>query len=281
MATRSAAEARLDAAIRPEITMLRSRTSYPARYRPARAADGAAAGRSLRIVREHTEQAQPARVPDAGRRWDVAGGSGADAVIRQAPVGGRIYRPGQRAPFPGDPERSESARPPRGEGARATATASRVAADGCQPSVRPAGRRSADARVPAVAQPVAARPRAIRLSREGGAVTASARPAGLRLTRRGRIVVAAIGLVAALAISALAWLAVAGQAQASSHARPGVPPASGLVRVIVRPGQTLWSIAVHAEPSADPRAVIQEITDLNSLGSPAIHAGQVLWVPRG
>jgi len=111
--------------------------------------------------------------------------------------------------------------------------------------------------------------------------TTDARPAPLRLTRRGRVVVAVLGLIAALAISGLLWLAVAGQAQASSHVQPGRPGGSGMIRVVVQPGQTLWSIAVRAEPSADPRVVIQEITDANLLSSPAIHAGEVLWVPHG
>jgi len=92
--------------------------------------------------------------------------------------------------------------------------------------------------------------------------------------------VAVLGLIAALAISGLLWLAVAGQAQASSHAQPARPGGPGMIRVVVQPGQTLWSIAVRAEPSADPRVVIQEITDANLLSSPAIHAGEVLWVPH-
>jgi LysM repeat protein len=54
-----------------------------------------------------------------------------------------------------------------------------------------------------------------------------------------------------------------------------------MTRVVVRPGQTLWSIAVRAEPTADPRVVVQEIIDANSLTGPAIQAGAVLWVPRG
>lgn len=281
MGSRSAAEARLDAAIRPEITVLRSRTSYPARYRSARPAAGAIADRPLRLVRGHGEPAAPAGAAGAARRLDPAGGAGADAVTRQSADGGRISRPGSGKPHADEAERTAGPPPSRGERAAAAVTASRAVADRGRLSARPAVRRSAGARRAAVAQPVAARPESIRLSRAGGAVRASARPAAVRLTRRGRFVVAAIGLAAALAISALAWLAVAGQAQASSHVRPGGPPGSGLVRVVVRPGQTLWSIAVHAEPSADPRVIIQEITDINSLSTPAIHAGQVLWVPRG
>jgi hypothetical protein len=53
-----------------------------------------------------------------------------------------------------------------------------------------------------------------------------------------------------------------------------------MLRVVVRPGETLWSIAVRTDPAADPRAVIHEIIDDNALRGPAIQAGQVLWVPR-
>jgi len=51
--------------------------------------------------------------------------------------------------------------------------------------------------------------------------------------------------------------------------------------VVVHPGQTLWSIASHAEPTADPRVVMQQIIDLNALRGTNIEPGQHLWVPRG
>jgi len=51
--------------------------------------------------------------------------------------------------------------------------------------------------------------------------------------------------------------------------------------VVVHPGQTLWSIASQAEPTADPRVVMQQIIDLNALRGTSIEPGQRLWVPRG
>jgi LysM repeat protein len=54
-----------------------------------------------------------------------------------------------------------------------------------------------------------------------------------------------------------------------------------MTQIVVRPGQTLWSIAAAAEPSADPRIVIQQIIDANALGGNTIRAGQLLWVPKG
>jgi hypothetical protein len=87
-------------------------------------------------------------------------------------------------------------------------------------------------------------------------------------------------IVTVIAAAALLWLALANRAQASSGAgRQGSSHA--LARVVVQPGQTLWSIASKADPYADPRAVIQEIIDENQLPGTGIHPGQVLLVPRG
>jgi len=97
----------------------------------------------------------------------------------------------------------------------------------------------------------------------------------LRLTRRGRI---ALAVFAALVASAL-WLAAAGGAQATSH---GVSPRTAeknLSQIVVRPGETLWSIALHAEPGADPRVVVQRIVEINALSGQVIIPGQRIWVP--
>jgi hypothetical protein len=99
----------------------------------------------------------------------------------------------------------------------------------------------------------------------------------LRLTRRGRMVAAA---VAALLVTVLSLLA-AGGAQATNHALPPGAARQGLVQVVVRPGQSLWSVAESADPDQDTRAVIQQIVDLNGLSGDLVSAGQQLWVPRG
>jgi LysM domain len=103
----------------------------------------------------------------------------------------------------------------------------------------------------------------------------------VRLTRRGRIVVGILLTAVSLLLAALAWMAVAARAQAADG---GLPPGAvyrNLTSVVVHPGQTLWSIAAQAEPSADPRVVMQEIVDLNALPGISIEPGQRLWVPRG
>jgi hypothetical protein len=52
-------------------------------------------------------------------------------------------------------------------------------------------------------------------------------------------------------------------------------------QIVVQPGQTLWSIAVAAAPSADPRVVIPRIEEANSLGGSTVYPGETLWVPGG
>ncbi len=99
----------------------------------------------------------------------------------------------------------------------------------------------------------------------------------LRLTRRGRIVVA---VAAALLVTIISLLA-AGVAQATSHGPSPRAARQNLVQVVVRPGQTLWSVAESADPDQDTRVVVQRIVDLNSLSGPSVLAGQSLWVPRG
>jgi Tfp pilus assembly protein FimV len=89
----------------------------------------------------------------------------------------------------------------------------------------------------------------------------------------------AISLAVAAAVAVCTLLATGGAA-AASHGSPRAGY-QGMHQVVVRPGQTLWSIASAAEPTADPQTVIQQIMTANSLPGAVIHAGQVLWVPKG
>ena len=223
MGMMSAAEARLDADIRPEITVLRSRSPYPARRRPAASARretgsvaGVATGRPL-----------------------AACGDGTSALGDPSAASGQARSASGQARSAADPAVAE------------------VSGAG-QPTSAPSGEREMSTR----------RARA-------------ARPSPIRLTRRGRIVVAALAIIASAAVASVVWLAVAGQAQASGRITPTENGSQSMRRIVVKSGQTLWSLAVWAEPTADPRGVIQQIIDANSLAGPAIQPGEVLWVPRG
>ena len=94
---------------------------------------------------------------------------------------------------------------------------------------------------------------------------------GVRLTRRGRLaVVAAVGLATFGAVAQQG-----GPAESTDvvhHAK--------FRTVVVAPGQTVWDIARSISTDADPRAVVAEIEQLNSLtDAGSIRVGQPLFVP--
>ena len=98
----------------------------------------------------------------------------------------------------------------------------------------------------------------------------------VRLTRRGRLVV----VVAALLVVAAVSVVLAGAAQALGHSGGPARPGAGITKVQVQPGQNLWTLAEAHDPNADPRQVIQEILQLNSMSTDQLQPGQVLWMPR-
>ncbi len=107
----------------------------------------------------------------------------------------------------------------------------------------------------------------------------SATPAPVRLTRRGRIVLGVFVAVVVTAILTVVSLAASG-AQAANHGQPG-GGYQGMHQIVVRPGESLWSIAERAEPTADPRLVVAQIMTANSMtSSSALQAGELLWVPK-
>ena len=93
---------------------------------------------------------------------------------------------------------------------------------------------------------------------------------GIRLTRRGRAVL--IGLM--LLLAGVAGVLIAPASQAADPLRGPAPT------VVVRSGDTLWSIAARYAPSNDPFATIDEIRRLNDLPGYTIHSGQRLTFPR-
>jgi LysM repeat protein len=92
----------------------------------------------------------------------------------------------------------------------------------------------------------------------------------VRLTRRGRVVVLVLLLV-------LAGFAVAVAASASRAAVTSRPAPTA----VVRPGDSLWSVAVRHVPGSDPFAAIEEIRRLNGLSDYTVHPGQTLTLPTG
>jgi hypothetical protein len=98
----------------------------------------------------------------------------------------------------------------------------------------------------------------------------------LRLTRRGRFVVTGVSAL----LVALLSMGLATAAQATRHAGPP-GPGRYITKVVVQPGQNLWSLVEAYAPNADPRQEIAQVLQLNSLTSDQIWPGQVLWLPKG
>ena len=143
--------------------------------------------------------------------------------------------------------------------------------------VRPAAPRQAAAPDRAAAPRQAAAPHRTATPRQAAAPRRAAARTPARLTRRGRLVVTAAAVLIAGAVS----MALAGMAQATGHSAATPAHArQGVTRVLVRPGQNLWSLAEKYAPDADTRLVIQEILQLNSMSTDQVQPGQVLWVPR-
>jgi LysM domain len=149
--------------------------------------------------------------------------------------------------------------PASGRGAGGQAAARPVSAGGHLQLVAASGVPAPGVAAPGVAAPGVAAP--------------------LRLTRRGRLVVGVLAAILAAVVITLVGMAAPGGAQAANHGRAGAGY-QGMRQIVVQPGQTLWSIASRAEPSADPRLVISQIMAANSMTSSAIVAGELLWVPK-
>lgn len=102
--------------------------------------------------------------------------------------------------------------------------------------------------------------------------------APLRLTRRGRLVARWLTLLAAFALGLTLVMGVVllggGSAQGGEHAAP-VPVSYH----VVAPGETLWQIALQAEPGSDPRDLVEQIVQLNQLRSADLPVGLRLAVP--
>ena len=163
---------------------------------------------------------------------------------------------------------------PSGRVIRSRTPSGRTARD---QAVRSQAARSQAARGQA-ARAQAARGQAARAqAARGQTARAQAASVPLRLTRRGRVVIA---VAAAILVAGMSLIA-AGAVQATNRSVPPGVAEQNLAQVVVRPGQSLWSVAESADPGADTRQVIQQIVELNGLTGDAVAVGQRLWVPRG
>ena len=93
----------------------------------------------------------------------------------------------------------------------------------------------------------------------------------VRLTRRARLL--ATVLVLALGVAIGSWL---GPLLAGGNSDLRL---AGVESVVVKPGDTLWSIARGVAGSADVRDVVARIQDVNHLRGTVLVPGQVLELP--
>lgn len=97
----------------------------------------------------------------------------------------------------------------------------------------------------------------------------------VRLTPRGRLV-ARLAVIASLSILLLSgFAAVTGASAGSSDTAIPTP----YIKVSVKPGETLWSIADSINPSGDRRSLVADIVEINHLKSPELQAGQKIYIP--
>ena len=112
---------------------------------------------------------------------------------------------------------------------------------------------------------------AVRSSAAPRSVAASARrpqQAKLRLTRRGQIVLTLVVTGLLLAVFSLGRFSAGASGDPVAHRT-----------VVVHTGETLWSIAAKAAPSADPRVTVEKIRLLNHLDGGGVQVGQQLQLP--
>ena len=117
---------------------------------------------------------------------------------------------------------------------------------------------------------------ALRSASTRGAVLASPVPAHrpMRLTRRGRVVVWLVSVLALAALVVAGVLLAGGTAQASRPTK-----AMPVEYHVLMPGETLWGLAAQVAPNADPRDVVAQIIELNSLSGAQVRAGTRLALP--
>ncbi len=106
----------------------------------------------------------------------------------------------------------------------------------------------------------------------------------VRLTRRGRLLLAGVGVVAALAVVALLVAPAVAQSLTSESTAPisageALAAEGRAVGYTVVSGDTLWDLAAALAPGSDPRPLVDRIQQLNGLPDSQLAIGARLWLP--
>ncbi len=97
-----------------------------------------------------------------------------------------------------------------------------------------------------------------------------------RATYRRRRLWAAALVIGAVVVAGEAGVALGGTPLAPPERRPSFNSSSS--RVVVRPGDTLWSIVERAHPDADPRPIVDALSAAR-LGMPLV-PGEIVRLPH-
>ena len=99
----------------------------------------------------------------------------------------------------------------------------------------------------------------------------------MALTHRGKNVVRGVAVASLLVVIGAGFSAVG--SSASEKVVSGSVSSTDYVRVVVAPGETLWSVAALVAGSSDVATVVDEIVSVNHLSSSSVAAGTRLLVP--
>ena len=97
-----------------------------------------------------------------------------------------------------------------------------------------------------------------------------------QLTRRGRNVVRIMAAGSLLVVIGAGFSAVG---HASETRITSTPTTSGYIRVVVAPGESLWSVAAMVAGNRDVSSVLDEIVQANALTTTDVAVGTRLMVP--
>lgn len=103
------------------------------------------------------------------------------------------------------------------------------------------------------------------------------------LTSRGRNVIRTFAAASLLVVIGAGFSAVGHASESNGapaiHSISSSQITSGYIRVVVAPGESLWSVAAMVAGNRDVRSVLDEIVQANNLASTDVTAGTRLLVP--
>ena len=124
---------------------------------------------------------------------------------------------------------------------------------------------------------------ASRSAQAGRAARVQARRHEAAVYRRRRLLAAGLGFLAIAAVLIVAQLIQAGIG-GGPLATTGAAAGSGAIRAgateyVVRPGDTLWSIAAALAPGRDERPLVDQLA--HQLGAASLYPGEQITLPAG